>query len=275
MAPPRLNIAAFCAQVCRRVRFRPDHEAITAELTEHMEDRKAALLAAHPDLTLWEAERQAVAAMGDPEEIGRELDKSHSPLLGWFHIWFFRASMAVLVLALLFALPRAGEVASSLLEPPVYGSMDHILENYVPEERATDFRPEGSWTWKGYTFSVHRAVVLEDNGSQSLYYLLKASHSSPWDRGPAIRDWLWAEDDLGNLYPSWEHKELLEEQGYSHTDFGDSGGNPTAEYPFSSYYSLWVTGIPTEARSVTLHFDRYGEDVLRLTVPLRGGNTDD
>ena len=271
MAAPRLNIAAFCAQVCRRVRFRPDHEAITAELTEHMEDRKAALLAAHPELTLWEAEEQAVAAMGDPEEIGRELDKSHSPLLGWFQIWFFRAAMTALILTLLIALSRAGDMASSLLEPPVYGSMSRILELHSPEERTADFQPEGSCTWEGYTFSVHRAVVLEYGGSQYLYYLLKASHPNPWDRGPAIRDWLWAEDDLGNFYPSREHLELLEAQGYSHMDFGDSSGNPTVEYPFSSYYSLWVTDIPMEARSVTLHFDRYGENVLRLTIPLRGG----
>ena len=80
MASPQFN--EFCGRVCRRVRFRPDRAAITAELTAHLEDHMDALVArGFPPET---AARQAVAAMGDPEEIGKELDKSHSPLLGWF-----------------------------------------------------------------------------------------------------------------------------------------------------------------------------------------------
>ena len=40
---PRRAIGQFCDQVCRFVRFRPDHAAIRAELTAHWEDRAAAL----------------------------------------------------------------------------------------------------------------------------------------------------------------------------------------------------------------------------------------
>lgn len=72
------------------IRLRPDHEAITAELTAHLEDHKDAILEIHPDMTLWEAERRAVEAMGNPEELGRWLDSIHNPLLGWLQIWFVR-----------------------------------------------------------------------------------------------------------------------------------------------------------------------------------------
>lgn len=41
----------FCRQVCAFVRFSPDHDAITAELTAHLEDHRDALLEAHPNLT--------------------------------------------------------------------------------------------------------------------------------------------------------------------------------------------------------------------------------
>ena len=44
-----------------------------------------------PALTPEEAQARAVAAMGDPEAIGRALDQSHNPLLGWFQVWFRRA----------------------------------------------------------------------------------------------------------------------------------------------------------------------------------------
>ena len=61
-AAPHRTISQFCDHVCMYVRFRPDHEAITAELTAHLEDHKDAILEIHPDMTLWEAERRAVEA---------------------------------------------------------------------------------------------------------------------------------------------------------------------------------------------------------------------
>ena len=76
------TIDDFCAQVCEQVRFRPDHAAIRAELAAHWEDHAAALM--ERGIPEEEAARRALEAMGDPEEIGKELDKSHSPLLGWF-----------------------------------------------------------------------------------------------------------------------------------------------------------------------------------------------
>ncbi len=46
-----------------------------------------------------------------------------------------------------------------------------------------------------------------------------------------------------------------------------SSGNPSASYPFASYYDLWVSGIDPSATEITLRFDRWGENVLWLTVP--------
>ena len=113
MASPQFN--EFCGRVCRRVRFRPDRAAITAELTAHLEDHMDALVArGFPPET---AARQAVAAMGDPEEIGRELDKSHSFLLGWFQICFRVAVWGLAVLVLLFTLPQVGAIAAELTAP--------------------------------------------------------------------------------------------------------------------------------------------------------------
>ena len=43
-AAPHRTISQFCDHVCMYVRFRPDHEAITAELTAHLEDHKLSLI---------------------------------------------------------------------------------------------------------------------------------------------------------------------------------------------------------------------------------------
>ena len=109
-AAPHRTISQFCDHVCMYVRFRPDHEAITAELTAHLEDHKDAILEIHPDMTLWEAERRAVEAMGNPEELGRWLDSIHNPLLGWLQIWFVRAVCILAASVLVLALPQAERV---------------------------------------------------------------------------------------------------------------------------------------------------------------------
>ena len=72
---------AFCEAVCRQVRHATPKElrAIRAELTGHLEDRAEVLLSR--GLEEAQAESAAVAAMGDPEAIGRELNRQYP--LGW------------------------------------------------------------------------------------------------------------------------------------------------------------------------------------------------
>ena len=268
--PTRPTVGWFCGTVCSFVRFSPDHAAITAELTAHLEDHRDALLERDPALSPDKAEEQAVRAMGDPEQLGRALNESHSPLLGWFQIWFRRAVWGLAVLVLLVTLPRAGELVTSLAAPADYnGHMLHLMEHYEEYDVVADFVPDPVWHYKGYTFSIQRAVVIRADGGDSLtlHYVLKASHPDPWQRQPVLWDWLRAEDDLGNQYPPRGQQGLY----LVPTSGRDSSGSLTAAYPFVSYYGMWVTGIDPEASSITLRYDRYGENAIYLTLPLKGG----
>lgn len=81
----------------RRV-TRAERAAIRAEIDAHMEDHVCALLdlGYPPEL----AEERAMAAMGDPEEVGRELDKQYP--FRWLAVkWAAMALTAVLVLMML------------------------------------------------------------------------------------------------------------------------------------------------------------------------------
>ena len=80
-----------------RIRFKPDRAAVRAELDAHLEDKIQDLRRIFPNLSAWEATQQALAGMGDPEEIGRELARLHKPWLGY--LW--RLSQVVLALALI------------------------------------------------------------------------------------------------------------------------------------------------------------------------------
>lgn len=67
----------YCAQVLAGLRHLScdEKEAVRAELEAHMEDHICALLDLGYDQQL--AEERTMAAMGDPEEVGREMDKQY------------------------------------------------------------------------------------------------------------------------------------------------------------------------------------------------------
>ncbi|WP_294756191.1 hypothetical protein [uncultured Flavonifractor sp.] len=268
MLPPEVphrTIGQFCDHVCMYVRFRPDHDAITEELTGHLEDHKDVLLEGDPDMPLLEAEYRAVASMGDAEELGRWLDSIHSPVLGWFQIWFFRAVVLVGVLALLLLLPQAERAAQQLAaRPPEL----EISEN---SRVIAALHPEGAWSWQDYTFSIPQAVETQDWDGRSVKALLKIAHPNPWRKEPDLLGSIWAEDDLGNRYDSMDTvNELLSGDGYPAWR-GDCWGSTAARFLFATYCEIEVRKVDPAAAKLTLHLDRYGEDVLWLTIPLEGG----
>lgn len=70
--------AELCVGQMRCCAMRP---VVGKELEAHMEDQKEAYLA--EGMTPEEAERLAVAQMGDPVEAGMELDRVHRPRMDW------------------------------------------------------------------------------------------------------------------------------------------------------------------------------------------------
>ena len=283
---PRPTFDSFCGQVCALVRFWPDHAAITAELTAHLEDHRDALLAAHPDMTLWDAESRAVQSMGDPETLGRALNESHSPLLGWFQI-LFRVSVRIsLVLLLLFCfLPMGFDALAAFLNPPLYNDgTNAILEVYDQTEILADYHPEDAVCYQDhYTFTVDRVLVTSRphtfSGEPALRVsiLLKAVNLDPRLCMPRVYNWLCTEDDLGNRYSAMDQHEAAEvlyalypEQAPAPQLYNTMGG-PSLTTPFVTYYDLYVIDVDPDATQLTLRFDRYGNTQLSFPLSLKGG----
>ena len=70
----------YTDRVLNHIKFRYDHKDIRQELNEHLEDMTEDYMS--EGMTENEAVSMAVLNMGDPDEIGEELNKAHSPLLG-------------------------------------------------------------------------------------------------------------------------------------------------------------------------------------------------
>ena len=60
----------------------PDCGAVERELLDHLEDKATDLMRIFPGLTREEAEQRALEEMGAAEELGEELARVHSPLVG-------------------------------------------------------------------------------------------------------------------------------------------------------------------------------------------------
>lgn len=72
---------SYCDKVCSLIRRPSAREAARKELLAHLEDHAAVLEERGIPADL--AARQAVESMGDPYELGRQLDRCHDPLLPW------------------------------------------------------------------------------------------------------------------------------------------------------------------------------------------------
>ena len=149
----RDHVDRFCSRVCAHVRFSPDHAAITAELTAHLEDHAAALEARGFPSDV--AVQQAVDAMGDPKEIGKELDKSHSPFLGWFQIWFRAAVWTLLLLSILTAAYSLLHSTSSL-RLPSQAEAEWLQTHRSFPQVAGELDPQAVYQGADYRFSVAR-----------------------------------------------------------------------------------------------------------------------
>ena len=92
----------YCAQVCSVIRWKPAQEAAWRELTAHLEDHAAAL--EERGVPPEEAAAQAVAAMGDPYELGHQLDRCHSSLVPKLSRIFAVLALTALLLSLVIGL---------------------------------------------------------------------------------------------------------------------------------------------------------------------------
>ena len=182
--------------VVRCVRFVPDRAAIARELADHYEDSVQDFIRVGYDEKL--AEVRALQSMGDAEEVGRAMDKAHSPALGW--IWYCsRAVCAALLLCLLVwtwadnwtvirndLRNRASPVTdwadypAATLEEGLCELVDRFELTLVAESRS------GKAEKAGYTFSIPYAAMyrLEEDGGYVMAVLLRTESGRLWNDEP-------------------------------------------------------------------------------------------
>lgn len=219
---PTIRFDTFCAQVCSAIRWKPARKLAQAELTAHLEDHAQALAAKGlaPDL----AAERAVAAMGDPYELGHALDKAHPPTMPRL------SRMATLAGALLLlagiavgARNHSGPFALEGLFPQApalersYGSTSQLLAEGAAVSGgrlgAYVFAPSGR---AGLTYDPQ----LEEEIDLQIQVPITATATRPWLPVPTIYhlEGAWTDEsgDSGAVYAGWEADYLLGTSGWLH-----------------------------------------------------------
>lgn len=266
----------------RGIRFRPDRREVRAELDAHLEDKIADLERIFPDIPPEEAEQRAVAQMGDPEQVGRELAKLHKPWLGY--LW--RASQALLAaLALLLAAGlvwgnawnKVEKAADIWRENREYRAITQVLYG---DGAAAELDSQSYPWWDGRerlarynlnqearlgeaTLTLAQAALWQEEDGQGLYLQIRLEYDRPQDRSGILPYYLQAEDSLGSHYG---HQLEIGDNGASMWGFSFRGKGTGWR---ADTWNFYIDDLPEEAEWVRVSYALRPDADLGFTVMLR------
>ena len=267
---------SWAARAAAHIPFKPDRVPVEEELLAHLEDNAETLMKG--GMPCRDAEAQALAAMGDADEVGRALAAVHKPWLGYLWLWSRRVLILCIVVLLFSAFGVAGRLPLVPLEQD-----SGVAEWYEEKEHYTVTRisPKGRDESDGFTLTVPQAqlvhnetyhIAYESEGktytdtveeNYFIHLILEASRWLPMADGFSAFRHFYAVDDQGNRYPGF-FEENNENVGKCLV------GNYEQSDLWHSRYDAWISELDPEANWVELCYDRDGREV-RLRIDLTGG----
>ena len=217
-----------------------ERAAIRAEIDGHIEDHMEGLLELGYEPAL--AEERTLAAMGDPQEVGRELNKQYT---GWPFVLLSRAAVLLTVVLCLQALLGLG-ILGNLWDSVWARVYPGELEDHIP---AAAERLNIRVLVGNDILRVYQVSRVTREGVPAVGISLCAYDRLP---GGVVSDQLlpgvWIEDQRG------EALEWLS-GGSGHGSIG------------ADYQLRYVPAEPSDTY-ITLRYDRFGEDVsVKIPMP--------
>lgn len=246
-----VNFEDWCWRAVAQIRFKPDREEVYRELKAHLEDHYDALLS--QGYSPSEAERRAIEAMGDPEEIAPQLGEIHRPWLGYI----YRAAKWITAVAGIWAvfllIAHLGSHIHALISTANYDSLREEAEG------GYYCQPEVSDSADGYRFKITEAAL---NAEGDTIHLELQTQYGFWMREPAVINYFWAVDSLGNHYASRKDAQYADIPRVSW-----QGGFHTLGFRSDH---LEISHFDNHAQWIELHYNRDGRDIV-LHIDLNGG----
>ena len=235
----------FIDEIVKHVAFEPDRENIRIEYREHMEDMAEALIA--DGLSDEDAVTAVLKDMGDPGQIGKELNKVHNAFLGYLTI----ALKVIMVLTILFFSPvlyREGFM-------PFIHSVQAVITGY-PELNAEFVASED------YRITIDESFVMDD---QTIIF----DSVSHYKDGSLV---LKYREKGRILSPS--NCVTLDLTGCIHDEFGRSGNTVSTAWGagYICYHQMLFTEPDPEAGKLIIDYGnpqtKYKQKTLYLEIDL-------
>lgn len=227
-----------------------EREAIRAEIDAHIEDHICALRDLDYDEAL--AEERTMVRMGDPEEVGRELDKQYTNV---FWIWIESIAKILLVPMILVALLGIGIL---------FHAVDAMEARFAPTQRSTEDFTVEAMEETDYRMTIGNDILKVYQVSVGNKVFAYYSHDRIAEQGLAAEVQVCAYDRIpfgivsGDLIVNLK---VEDQRGIELDDWGRSSGSWGAVYE-----QFYIPIVPGDTY-VTLSYDRFGESVT-LKVPL-------
>lgn len=227
-----------------------EREAIRAEIDAHIEDHICGLLELDYPEDL--AEERTMALMGDPEEVGRELDKHYTVK---FWLWLEGVSKILLAPLILMALLGIGIL---------FHAVDAVEARIAPSQRSTE-----DFTAEAVEETDHRVAIGNDIvkiyrvavGNKVFAYY---AHDRIAEQGPAAELLVCAYDRIPCGIVSGDLLRQMKVEDQRGTELERWGGSSGS---WGAVYERFYIPIEPSDTYVTLSYDRFGESV-ELKVPL-------
>lgn len=235
----------FVTIVTSQVRFPFDRKIIAIELQDHIHELETFYVDEVHDPQL--AHMKAIEEMGDPVEIGKELNLVHKPIWGW--LWFFSKTVCIVLAVIVFvmSLQKVWTAAEAAQVHPVPSQpASEILSVLTPEAPSSgliiDLSQRQRVMINGDTLLFDRVLLTSDGILIILYQDVKD-----------LQSFLVGSDP----YPVRELSSLVMANDQM-IHF-----NLTGPKTYLNHEVLIAENIPTDITSITLQYDGYAD---RFTV---------
>lgn len=249
-----IDFEDWCCHAVAEIRFKPDREAVFAELKAHLEDHYDDLIAQghSPE----KAKRLALEAMGDPEEIAPQLGAIHKPWLGYIYRIVKWVTIPIFLWAVFLFVAHFGSHIHALASTADYDSLRSEGEGGFYSQ------PNIADSSDGYRFYITEAAV---NAAGDTLFLELQSVRWFWLPEPAVLNHFYAVDSMGNHYASrfQAHYEDVPKVSW--------GGGYYSQFFTSDH--LEISHFDSKAEWVELRYDRDGRDIV-LRIDLTGGDAE-
>ena len=252
---------AWCNQATKKILYRPDRDSVYMELYGHLEDRFEAYIS--EGFSTKEAMEKALASMGEPEPVAKQLGAIHRPWLGYL----LRLTNFLLILLICLTIFRfiCFTLNFSFQQPnrhdwdyyadTTYGT-EYPLEKVLYLDRTSRVSSDG------YTLTLTRAAMWSptpesrsDNKESHFFFQIEVTNPRPWAEYANIGQVLWAVDSLGNYYYT------SQEDAYNYE--GSIVGNHYHTGFFTHTLDLWFCNFVSEdAEWIRIYYDRSGRDLM-------------